>query len=166
LFFFFFKKWISLTPILRTVVLNYCIVVIVVFCIKINDDRIIKCFPHIDFTWAGRIFMSAQVYFVTLFFILSARENETVRDRLTSGKSSLALSVSYFSFCVLKNCQLSHRKSPVFPIRSFIYGGPQQYPPPSAISSRVTSATLALYLATFRPFWRLFFSITGTYWQT
>ncbi len=29
-----------------------------------------------------------------------------------------------------------------------------------------TSATKAQYLATFRPFWRLFFPITSTYWQT
>ncbi len=32
-----------------------------------------------------------------------------------------------------------------------------QYQPPSAISSSVTSVTLALYVATFRPFWRLSF---------
>ncbi len=70
---------------------------------------------------------------------------------------NLALLVSYSSFCVLENCRHSHRQSPVFPIRSFICGGPPQYQPPAAISSRVTSATLALYLATWRPFWQLFF---------
>ncbi len=91
---------------------------------------------------------------LSLTLFLSARDNETIRDRLTSWKSPLALCVLYCSFCELKNC----RHSPVFPIRWFICGGPQQYPPPAAISSRIshTSATLAQYLATLRPFWRLF----------
>ncbi len=72
--------------------------------------RCAQCFPHIDFTWVGHpgIFTAAQVYLVahfffnyyyyplTLFFVifLSALENETIRDRLTSGKSPLALCVS------------------------------------------------------------------------
>ncbi len=86
------------------------------------------------------------------FFFFFARDNETIRDWLTSGKSPLAQRVSYCLFCVLKNGQHSHRQSPVFPIRWFICGGPQQYPPAAAISSRVSQ-----YLATFRPFWRLFF---------
>ncbi len=48
---------------------------------------------------------------------------------------------------------------PVFPTHRLYLGGQQQYPPPAAISSCIshTSATLAQYLATFRPFWRLFF---------
>ncbi len=101
----------------------------------------IQCFPHIDFTWAGRpgILTAAQVYLVKHFcfyyyyyllhFFLSARDNETIRDRLNSGKSPLALCVSYCSFCVLKKCRHSHRRSPpVFPIRWFICGGPQLLP--------------------------------------
>ncbi len=59
-----------------------------------------QCFPHIDFTWAGRpgILTAAQVYlakhfcFITIIisytFFLSARDNETIRDRLNSGKTS------------------------------------------------------------------------------
>ncbi len=105
---------------------------------------------HTDFTWAGRpgILTAAQVYLVKHFcfyyyyllhfFFLSARDNETIRDRLNSGKTPLALRISYCSFCVLKNCPHSLRRSPVFPIRWFICGGPQQYPPPAAISSRVS----------------------------
>ncbi len=105
-----------------------------------------QCFPHIDLTWAGRpgILTAAQVYLVTHFcfyyyyyllhFFLSARDNETIRDWITSGKSPLVLCVSYCSFCELKNVDTPS----VFPIRWFICGGPQQYPPPTAISSRVS----------------------------
>ncbi len=83
-----------------------------------------QCFPHIDFTWAGRpgILTAAQVYLVTHFcfyyyyyllhfFFLSARDNETIRDRITSGKSPLAQRVSYCSFCVLKSRRHSHSVS-------------------------------------------------------
>ncbi len=61
-------------------------------------------------------------------------------------------------FFVLKNCRHSHRHPPVFPICSFIYGELPQYRPPSAIHSRVSSANLALYLATSDPFGCFFFT--------
>ncbi len=66
------------------------------------------------------------------------RDNETICDWLTVGKSPLVLHVLYGSFCVLENCRHSHIQSPGFPIHTFICGGPQQYPPPAAISSRVS----------------------------
>ncbi len=44
-------------------------------------------------------------------FFLTARDNETIRDRLTSWKSPRAWRVSHFSFCVLKNCRHSHRQA-------------------------------------------------------
>ncbi len=74
---------------------------------------------------------------LSLTLFLSARDNENICDRLTSGKSPLAPRVLYCSFCVLNNCRHSHRQSPVFPIW-FICDGPQQHPPPAAISSRVS----------------------------
>ncbi len=70
---------------------------------------------------------AAQIYLVThfcfyyyyyltlfLFFFLSARDNETIRDRLTSWKSPLARLVLHCSFCVLKNCRHSHRQALFF----------------------------------------------------
>ncbi len=42
---------------------------------------------------------SFYYYYYPLTLFLSARENETIRDRLTSGKSPLALRVSYGSLC-------------------------------------------------------------------
>ncbi len=64
---------------------------------------------------------AAQVYLVTHFcfyyyyyllhFFLSARDNETIRDQLTSWKSPLARRVSHCLFCVLKNCRHSHRQA-------------------------------------------------------
>ncbi len=88
---------------------------------------ILQCFPHIDWGRPG-IFTAAQVYLVTHFcfyyyyypltLFLSTRENETIRNRLTIGKSPLALHVLYGSFCVLDNCRHSHRQAPVFPICS------------------------------------------------
>ncbi len=59
--------------------------------------------------------------FITILILLqflSARENETIHNRLTIGKSPLALHISFGSFCVLENCRHSHRQPPVFPIRS------------------------------------------------
>ncbi len=72
------------------------------------------------------------IIIIPVHFFFAPRENETISNRLTIGKSPLALHVSYGSFCMLENCRHSHRQPPVFPIRSFICGEPPQ--PPSAIS--------------------------------
>ncbi len=50
-------------------------------------------------------------YYLTLFFFfLSAEIMKTIRDRLPSWKSPLALCVSHCSFCVLKSCRHSTDK--------------------------------------------------------
>ncbi len=122
-------------------------------------------FPHIDFTWSGCTCMltAAQVYLVTHFFFLllllsltfflSARDNETIHDRLTI--DNLPSHVRLV-LCA-RELWHSHRQPPVFPIRSFICAtisntSGHQFPHLSH-----TSATLAQYLATFRTFWWLFF---------
>ncbi len=115
----------------------------------------------------GDTFLFLLLLLSSYTFFLSAWDNETIRNQLISGKSPLALHVSHFSFCVLKNCRHSHRQSPVFPIRWFICGEPPQYPhrPPQIPTTCChqllhlthTSATLAQYFATFRPFWWLFY---------
>ncbi len=81
-------------------------------------------FPTHRLYLAGRpsILTAAQVYLVThfcfitiiilhFFFFLSARDNETIRDRLTSWKSPRARRVSHCLFCVLKNCRHSLRQA-------------------------------------------------------
>ncbi len=130
-----------------------------------------QCFPHIDFTSAGRpgILTAAQVYLVThfcfyyyyyLLHILSARDNETIRDRLTSGKSPLAQRVSYCSFCVLKNCRHSHNLL-CFPYADLFVAGRNNIhrPLPSAPASHTIFSNFQTVLAAFFP-------IIGTYWQT
>ncbi len=94
---------------------------------------------------------------LSLTLFLSSRDNETIHDQLTIGKSPLTLNDSYGSFCVLENCRHSHRQPPVFPIRSFICATISTTRCPQLPHLSHTSATLAQYLATFRPFWRLFF---------
>ncbi len=121
-----------------------------------------QCFPHIDFTWAGRpgILTAAQVYLVTHFcyllhfiFFLSTRDNETIRDRLTR-KSPLARRVSHCSFCVLRNGPHSHRQAlSLYLWRAAKISTARCHQLPHLTHK---SVTLALYLATFRPFWRLF----------
>ncbi len=132
-----------------------------------NISITIQCFPHIDFTWAGRpgILTAAQVYLVTHFyfyyyyyhllhFFLPARDNETIRDRLTSWKSPLARRVSHCSFCVLRNCPHSHRQAlSLYLWRDATISTTRCHQLPHLTHK---SATLAQYLATFRPFWRLF----------
>ncbi len=85
--------------------------------------------PHIDFVNTyiysrpsifGDTFLFLLLLLSSYTFFLSARENETIRNRLTIGKSPLAPHISYGSFCVLKNCRHSHRQPPVFPIGSFV----------------------------------------------
>ncbi len=98
-------------------------------------------------------------YYYLLHFFLSARDNETIRDRLTSWKSPLARRVSHCY--VLKNCPHSHRRSPVFPICWFICGGLATIstaPLPSAPASHTHERDFSIIFSnTFRPFWRLFF---------
>ncbi len=119
-----------------------------------------QCFPHIDF-----ILTAAQVYLVTHFcfyyyyyrlhFFLSARDNETIRDRITSGKSPLVLCVSYCSFCELKNRRhsLSVSHTLIYLWRAATISTTHCHQLPRLTH---TSATLAQYLATFRPFCWLF----------
>ncbi len=87
------------------------------------------------------------------FFFLSTRDNETIRDRLTR-KSPLARRVSHCLFCVLKNCRHSHRQSlSLYLWRVATISTARCHQLPHLTHK---SATLAQYLATFRPFWRLF----------
>ncbi len=129
--------------------------------LRSKTECLIQCFAHIDFTWAGYtgiLWWHIFVFITIIILFLSARENATIGDRLTIGQCPLALHV-WYGCARERSTPPPHRRPPVFPIRSFICAEPPQ---PPAISSR---ATLALYLVTFRHFWRLF-SITGTYWQT
>ncbi len=48
-------------------------------------------------------------FFFFFFFFLSARDNKTIRDRITSGKSPLTLSVSFCSFCMLSTLPLNNK---------------------------------------------------------
>ncbi len=126
-----------------------------------------QCFPHIDFTWAGRpgILTAAQVYLVKhfcfyyyyyLLFFLSARDNETIRDRLTSGKTSPR--PMRFILLVLCAQELSTLPQTIFSVwRAATISTTCCHQLPRLTH---TSATLVLYLVTFRPFWRLF-SLNG-----
>ncbi len=88
------------------------------------------------------------------FFFLSTRDNETIRDRLTRGKSPLARRISYCSFCVLRNCRHSHRQAlSLYLWRAATISTARCHQLPHLTHK---CATLAQYLATFRPFWRLF----------
>ncbi len=106
------------------------------------------------------ILTAAQVYLVTHFcyllhfFFLSTRDNETIRDRLTRGKSPLARRVSHCSFCVLRNCRHSHRQAlSLYLQRAATISTARCHQLPRLTHK---SVTLAQYLATFRPFWQLF----------
>ncbi len=110
-----------------------------------------QCFPHIDFTWAGYpgILTAAQVYLVTHFcfitviisytFFLSARDKETIRDRVTKWK----ISPRPMRFVLLVLCaqELSTLPQTISSVSHtlIICGGPQQYPPPAAISFSMES---------------------------
>ncbi len=78
----------------------------------------LQCFPHIDFTWASRLMRPSAI------------------DELLENLPSPYTFRTARSVC--SNCRHSDRQPPVFPICSFIYGGPQQYTPPTAISSHVS----------------------------
>ncbi len=99
------------------------------------------------------LLLSLSLFFF-FFFFLSARDNETIRDRLTSWKSPLARRVSHCSFCVLKNCRHSHRQAlSLYLWRVATISTTRCHQLPHLTHK---SATLAQYLATFRPFWKLF----------
>ncbi len=112
------------------------------------------------------IFGDTFLLSLQLFFFLSARDNETIRDRLTRGKSPLARHVSYCSFCVLKNCPHSHRQAlSLYLWRAATISTTRCHQLPHLTHK---SVTLAQYLATFRPFWRLFshnrYILTNLFW--
>ncbi len=136
---------------------------------------ITQCFPHIDFTWAGRpgILTAAQVYllkhfcfyyyYYLLHFFLSARDNETIRDQLNSGKTSprpmrfilLVLCAQELSTLPQTISSVSHTLIYLWRAATISTARCHQLP-----RLTHTSVTLALYLVTFRPFWRLF-SLNG-----
>ncbi len=134
----------------------------------LNQRRWTQCFPHIDFTWAGRlgILTAAQVYLVkhflflllllslTLFF-LSARDNETIRDRLNCGKTSPR--PMRFILLVLCAQELSTLPQTIFSVSHTLIYLWRAATISTACCHQLpclthTSATLALYLVTFRPF--------------
>ncbi len=92
------------------------------------------------------IFGDTFLLSLTLFFFLSTRDNETIRDRLTRGKSPLT--------GVLRNCRHSLRQAlSLYLWRAATISTARCHQLPHLTHK---SATLAQYLATFRPFWRLF----------
>ncbi len=136
------------------------------FCVC---DIYIQCFPHIDFTWASRpgIFVETFLFLLLLLsltlFFLSARDNETIRDRLNSGKTSprpmrfilLVLCAQELSTLPQTISSVSHTL--IYLWRAATISTPCCHQLPHLTH---TSVTLALYLVTFRPFWRLF-SLNG-----
>ncbi len=95
-------------------------------------------------------------------FFLSARDNETIRDWLTSGKSPLPNAFRrLLVLCAQELSTLPQTISSVSHTLIYLWRA-------ATISTAHCHQLprLTQYLATFRPFWRLFFPITGTYWQT
>ncbi len=84
----------------------------------------LQCFPHIDFTWAGR----------WVLLVLCAQELSTLPQTISS--------VSHTLIYLWRAATISTARCHQLPRLTH------------------TSATLALYLVTFRPFWRLF-SLNG-----
>ncbi len=95
-------------------------------------------------------------YYLLHFFFLSARDNETIRDQLTSWKSPLARRVSHCLFCVLKNCRHSHRQA----LSLYLYVAGRNnihHPLPSAPASHTQECDFSTIFSNFQTILVAFF---------
>ncbi len=120
-------------------------------------SEINQLFDDILIIWPAPVYLVTHFsfyyyyyYYYLLHFVLSTRDNKTISDWLTSGKPPLALHFSYCSFCVLKNC-VCHTLIYLWRAARICTARCHRL-----LHLTQTSVNLAQYLATFRPFWRLF----------
>ncbi len=101
-------------------------------------------------------------YYLLQLFFLSARDNETIRDQLTSGKSPLpnAFVATARSVCS-RTVDTPTDELQCFPYADLFVAGRNNIhrPLPSAPASHTIFSNFQTLLAAFFP-------ITGTYWQT
>ncbi len=104
---------------------------------------------------------------LSLTLFLSARDDETICDQLTSGKSPLARRVSFCSFCVLKNCDTPTDDLQCFPYAGLFVAGRNNIhqPLPSAPASHTRERNFSTIFSNLDPFGG-FFPITDRYRQT